>query len=422
MYNVTFLDYDKNNYKMSSILLYHHLGLGDHIMCHGIVREYCKKYEKVAIFCLPHNLPTVSFMFRDLANLTILKADSSYPKKFTDQKISQFEKLNYDEIKIIGYQNLNKDGNTPLEMQFYQLAGIPFNKKWDSFYVERDSEKERALFDRVVPRGDYAFVHEDAPRNFVINKEFICKDCAVIIADQSHTDNIIDYCTVIEKAKEIHVIDSCFMFLIDFLPYNNPDQKLFVHRYSRENHEWLLPVLKKDWHIIIQRNDNEGPLKAILRILLGNNNTIIRKIVRRIYKKMKWDMIRPCSPDLNALIKRYVYRRSFLEITIAEKERGYLSIAREAGATTANTMLAEGANPADIVFYSGQFSHEQDLGALLEKLHAVTKSYLIFHTKNCTPEYLEEMLTQAGFETREKHLFPFEVCFVCKVVSENGVL
>lgn len=404
---------------ISSILLYHHLGLGDHIMCHGIVREYCKKYEKVAIFCLPHNYPSVSSMYRDLTNLTIIECGYDSPKKFTDQKVSQFEKLNYDEIKIIGYQDLNKNSDTPLEMQFYQLAGIPFNKKWDSFYIKRDFEKEQSLFERVSPRGDYAFVHEDIPRGFTINKKLINKDCAVLVADQSHTDNIIDYCTVIEKAKEIHVIDSCFMFLIDFLPYSNPGQKLFIHRYSRENHEWLLPILKKDWHIIIQRNDNKEPFKTILRVLLGNHNTIFKKIIRRIFNVMNWDMVRPSSPDLNALIKRYVYGKSFLAITNVGKGAGYAPAAREAGATTANSSTIEQAQPADTVFYSGAFSKDRDREALLKKLRSITKVTLIFHTKNCAPEYLESMLTQAGFETLEKHLFPSEVCLVCKAVSRN---
>lgn len=407
---------------MSSILLYHHLGLGDNIMCHGIVREYCRKHEKVAIFCLPHNLPSVSFMYRDLVNLTIIKGDTDSAKEFIEQNASQSEELRYDEIKIIGFQYLSKKNNVPLEMQFYKLAGIPLNKKWDSFFIKRDIEKERVLFDRVAPRGGYAFVHEDIPRGFTINKKLINKDCAVLVADQSHTDNIIDYCTIIERAKEIHVIDSCFMFLVDFLPYNNPDQKLFIHRYSRENHEWLLPILKKDWHIIIQRNDDRKPFKTILRVLLGNNNTIFRKIVRRIFKVMNWDMVRPSSTDLSALIKRHVYGKSFLTITTEDKESSYTSVAQEAGATTAISSTVENAVPADIVLYSSPFTQEQDQHMLLKKLRLITKSNLIFHTKNCAPEYLESMLTQAGFETREKHLFPSETCFICKAVSKNELL
>jgi hypothetical protein len=64
------------------------------------------------------------------------------------------------------------------------------------------------------------------------------------------TDNLFDFCDVIEKAEEIHVIDSSFMFLIDCLPYEAPNQKLFVHRYARPNAAWNLPILKKPWVIL----------------------------------------------------------------------------------------------------------------------------------------------------------------------------
>ena len=402
---------------MSSIILYHHLGLGDHIMCHGIVREYCKKYEKVAIFCLPNNLPSVSFMYQYLTNLNIIECDYDSPRKFFVQKTFQFEKLNYDEIKIIGYQDLNKNSNTPLEMQFYQLAGVPFNKKWDSFFINRDYEKEQKFLEKIAPKEDYAFIHEDVPRGFIINREFVDKNCSLLSAEKSHTDNIIDYCTIIEKAKEIHVIDSSFMFLIDFLKYDNPNQKLFIHRYARENHEWLLPILKKDWHIFIQRHDGRELGKEILTKLCGNHNTIFKKIIRRIFKKMGWDMIRQKYPDLKALIRRYVYEKSFLVISPNNKSNDYLSTAKASGAITTNESILEEAGPADTVFYSGEFSTIKNQQTLLKKLHSLTKTNIIFHTKDCNPKYLEKILIQVGFETREKHLFPSEVCFVCKLIS-----
>ena len=60
---------------------------------------------------------------------------------------------------------------------------------------------------------------------------------------------------VIEKAAEIHVIDSSFLSLIDCLQYENKSQKLYFHKYAREygkqkNNEWVYPVLRKDWQII----------------------------------------------------------------------------------------------------------------------------------------------------------------------------
>jgi hypothetical protein len=404
---------------MSSILLYHHLGLGDHFMCHGIVREHCKKYQKVGLFCLPQYAPSISFMYRDIKNLIIINANDSEALEFIKKNDTLSEIEKYDEVKIIGFQFLNKNSNIPLEMQFYQLAGIPFNKKWESFFIERDKERENALIKKMGIQSDYAFVHEDVSRNFVINKDLIDKNCTLITANKSLTDNTIDYCTLIENAKEIHVIDSSFMFLVEFLQYDNPNQKIFIHRYARENHEWLLPILKKDWRIIIDRHDKKNPAKEALRILLGRHNTILRKIVRRIFKRFQWDMVRPSHANLVALIKRYVFEKSFLIISSTAIENTYALTAKNAGAITTEIATLGEAKPADTVLYSGEFSKNKDSSILLKTLHAITKGYMIFHTKNCDLKYLESSLAIAGFEIREKHLFPFESCFVCKSISKN---
>lgn len=235
---------------MSSILLYHHLGLGDHIMCHGIVREYCKKYDRVGIFSKPHNYPSVSFMYRDLSNLIIIKGNDDYAKKFIFLNKLKLGKYRYHTVKIVGHEYLNRTSNVPLEQQFYQVAGVDFTKKWENFFVKRDAAKEESIFKKVSLGNEYVFIHEDTERGFKINRTYVNKNYAVFTPDKKLTDNIFDYCLIIEKANEIHVIDSSFMFLIDCLPYENPTQKLFIHRYARENEEWLLPVLKKSWNII----------------------------------------------------------------------------------------------------------------------------------------------------------------------------
>lgn len=235
---------------MSKVLLYHHLGLGDHFMCHGIVREYCKKYEKVAIFSLPHNYVSVSFMFRDLKNLTIIQGDDAFAENFILLNASASGTDKCDQIKKVGFEYLNRRSDVSLEEQFYAIAGVDISKKWDSFFVQRDFAQEQALFEKTAPRGDYAFLHEDVERKFLISRKKIDKDLAIYIPDRALTENIFDYCTIIEKAKEIHVIDSSFMFLIDLLTYENPSQKLYIHRYARENAVWLLPILKKKWGVL----------------------------------------------------------------------------------------------------------------------------------------------------------------------------
>lgn len=240
-----------------TLLLLHHFGLGDHFMVHGIVREYCKRYTHVTIFSLPHNYASVSFMFRDLTNLTILKGDEAFARDYIRRNESAPPAEKYDEIKILGFEFLRRSG-TPLEQQFYDLAGVDLAKKWDSFYVERDSAREQALFEKVAPKREYIFLHEDTSRDFTINRKKLPKHLPIYTADPTLTDNAFDYCLLIEKAKEIHVIDSSFMFMIDCLAYSAPGQKLVVHRYARPNPQWKLPILEKPWRIILLENYTTG--------------------------------------------------------------------------------------------------------------------------------------------------------------------
>jgi hypothetical protein len=62
--------------------IYHHLGLGDHIICNGLVRSLIKSTENYKMFVKPHNLVTVSFMYKDLKNLSFLVGDDSYSNNF----------------------------------------------------------------------------------------------------------------------------------------------------------------------------------------------------------------------------------------------------------------------------------------------------------------------------------------------------
>ena len=61
--------------KKEKILIYHHLGLGDHFSCNGLVRYLYKKNNKKQSFylvCKRRYKKMVDFMFRDLKLLKII--------------------------------------------------------------------------------------------------------------------------------------------------------------------------------------------------------------------------------------------------------------------------------------------------------------------------------------------------------------
>lgn len=232
-----------------TIILYHHLGLGDHIACHGIVRNYCHSFKNVIIFCKPHNYKSVSFMFKDITNLKIIKADDQEAVKFI---ISNPQYI----FKPVGFSNLDRHSSEPLDRQFYRLASVDYEEKYSSFdKIIRNTEAENNLYNFFkCEKNNYAFYHEDTDRSMGISFK---TDLQKIKADKSLTDCIFDYCKVIENAKEIHVIDSSFFWLIDSINYQNDDQKLYLHRYARSKilSKAEIPSPRKNW-IILKSNEN----------------------------------------------------------------------------------------------------------------------------------------------------------------------
>jgi hypothetical protein len=61
---------------MNDLWVFNHLGMGDEIICNGLIRELCKTNERVIKFTQPQYVRQVRFMYRDLQNLTIIPAQS----------------------------------------------------------------------------------------------------------------------------------------------------------------------------------------------------------------------------------------------------------------------------------------------------------------------------------------------------------
>lgn len=50
---------------MRELYIYHHLGLGDHIICNGIVRHYSKLNDRIYLFVKPDNRNNLKIVSSD---------------------------------------------------------------------------------------------------------------------------------------------------------------------------------------------------------------------------------------------------------------------------------------------------------------------------------------------------------------------
>jgi rRNA processing protein Gar1 len=196
------------------------MGLGDHLICNGLVRNIINPAQNYYMFVKPHNAVSVSQMYKDLKNLNFIECDDAGAINFINNNLSS------DQLFLIGFSW--EDKSISFERNFYLQHRIPFEKKWTSFYYKRDSHREQELYNTYNINEPYIFVHDDS--RFAINEQRLPKGTRVIRPKDGLTKSIFDYSLLIEKAQSVHCIESCFAFMVDMMILNS---EFYIHRYAR---------------------------------------------------------------------------------------------------------------------------------------------------------------------------------------------
>jgi hypothetical protein len=199
--------------------IYHHLGLGDHIICNGIVRYYSELYDKVSVFCKPHNYESVKYMYRDDKNIDILPIGE-------DSDVNNYIMLNKIENDVIkvGFENLKKVVTQSFDIGFYESSKIPFLVRFNYFYVNRELDIEQKIINDLNPTGEkYIFTHN-------VDKSKIRTDLKII--DNPINYSIFNLISLIENAEEVHLMESSIKCLVNSYKMDKP--KFFYHQYVRK--------------------------------------------------------------------------------------------------------------------------------------------------------------------------------------------
>ncbi len=228
-----------------------HQGLGDHLLCIGIYQEYARKYSRVFITVSHKYYSELISILGDVKNITIIVLPTNHLSWCTRvaQKIARL--LNVKVVGLGGYGANFLQSEMRFDQNFYDQANVDFECRWTSFTTLRNIQIEEKLFQYLkCGNAPYVFVHEDASRGFIINRDLLPANLRIV---QPQTDDtgysLIDYRKVIEGASEIHVIESSFAAYIEGLDITVP---LFAHRYARPEtykdyrHEF---TYKKIWKI-----------------------------------------------------------------------------------------------------------------------------------------------------------------------------
>lgn len=216
------------------------MGLGDHIICNGLVRHFCKQHDDIAIFCKDTLYENVKFMFRDIKHLDVI----SFKSDNSDFEVLKFiENNNIDfknDIINIGFDGLN-GLNTRFDKAFYKMHGFEPSFRLDNFYCERNLEHEEYVFNFLNPKNEkYIFVIDDDKHHFgslTIDESRLPKKYKIIKYDKTlnYNDNkflMYNYRKILENAEEVHMFQSAFSEFVNSIELENP--KIYLHLYLRD--------------------------------------------------------------------------------------------------------------------------------------------------------------------------------------------
>jgi hypothetical protein len=224
----------------NDLLIYQHLGLGDHIICNGLVREISRDI-KIKLFVKQQNIINMQIMYSDNRNISIVPVIDDYEARVL---------CNSNNCLRIGFcTGAPLISNIPWDQMFYIHGNVPFDYSWSRFYYPKNIEKENNTYNKIINNStDYAFVHSTgSDGNDCIDYSVIDPKLTIVKSDQKI--NLFSYIKILENASEIHCINSAFIHLIDRLDNINSRTKLFYHKNFK-----LKPfsnfTLKKHWTII----------------------------------------------------------------------------------------------------------------------------------------------------------------------------
>jgi hypothetical protein len=212
-----------------NIVILPHLGVGDHISVHSAVLKIyhdTPKFNNMYIIVKENTVRNLQFMYRNLNKIKFLTVPNN---STTTSPEVQKHLNNFKESIIYNCWWYNTNDIKYSDECIMTSLGYSYEDKYNFFKIDRDFDREEEVFNKVVGNNDpYIFVADDPLRNYILDPFKISKfkkDIKVIKSCDLLDYSMFDLLSVIEKAKETHVMHSAFFLLIDHMSLN----KIYLH-------------------------------------------------------------------------------------------------------------------------------------------------------------------------------------------------
>ena len=226
----------------SIVVLEPHLGLGDNLICLGLVRALSKREPNTHFYyvCLHRCYHSLAWMFQDLDNVFLFAVQGGRQAR----QLAGFLNARYVPIGIEGVDLKRFDAF------FYEQHQVDFDQRWSNARVPPGPQSE-ALYQMLNPNNEPYFLvcnSESGPSQYelqIANPEKI-----KIIKVGPVTNNIFDWATLVAGATEIHTIDTSFAHFVESEMYGRHLMPLYYHLARISNTEF---TRRLPWRLVHYR-------------------------------------------------------------------------------------------------------------------------------------------------------------------------
>ena len=197
------------------MIIHHHLGLGDHFVCNGLVNYICKIFkEPIYLICKKHNVETIRYLYSENSKVIVVGIEGVNEILEVDEYSLKID----NKILRIGFEHCDpKNWDT----SFYNQLGVDFIERYRFFKLPQKKPKNIIK----VPDAPYILVHnQSSEKKYELN---VNTNLNIFYMNKEEGYHLLSYIDVIMNAEEIHCIDSSIFHLIDSIP--NVTNKLYFH-------------------------------------------------------------------------------------------------------------------------------------------------------------------------------------------------
>tara|TARA_B100001778_G_C18428716_1_gene556780 strand:- start:128 stop:868 length:741 start_codon:yes stop_codon:yes gene_type:complete len=233
--------------KNESLIVYHHIGLGDIVICNGLVNYISTFVDNLYLVVDKKFEEQAKYLYSENSSVEII---SDEPKGVNDLNnfVETFASKNNLNILKIGWgAYVKKFGNIPFYKAFYKQLKLPFSYSYKFFKLPTFNKSENMLTKHLLDvykirsEEKIKLVHHEASDK-TYSLDLDSNNAIFVTKETDIFNNIFLYREIAQKVDEIHCINSSFIHFIDRI---ETDAALYYHNIRGSKLK-----LKKKWKVI----------------------------------------------------------------------------------------------------------------------------------------------------------------------------